>query len=70
VDRFYGGRGGDVFRPGDIPAVKDVVNSAPGIVTAHTDEADVVGNDHERVKTVKDGSFPHCGHCVLPVQSS
>lgn len=44
-----------------IPAVKDVVNCTPGIVTAHTDEADVVGDDHERVKTVKTVSLPIAG---------
>src|SRR5215217_3181982 len=50
VDRFYGGRGGDIIQPRDVPAVKDMVSCGPGTDTVYADKADVVGGDCERVK--------------------
>jgi Ca2+-binding RTX toxin-like protein len=50
VDRFYGGSGGDIFQPRNVPAVKDMVSCGPGTDTVYADQADVVGDDCERVE--------------------
>ena len=48
VDRFYGGRGNDIFQPRDVPAVKDIVSCAAGTDTVYADKADVMAGDCER----------------------
>ena len=50
VDRFYGGSGGDIFQPRDIPAVMDMVSCGPGTDTVYADKADIVGGDCEQVE--------------------
>jgi Ca2+-binding RTX toxin-like protein len=50
VDRFYGGSGGDIFQPRDVPAVKDMVSCGPGTDTVYAEKADVVGGDCEQVE--------------------
>jgi Ca2+-binding RTX toxin-like protein len=50
VDRYYGGRGEDIFQPRNVPAVKDMVSCGPGTDTVYADKADVVGGDCERVE--------------------
>jgi Ca2+-binding RTX toxin-like protein len=50
VDRFYGGSGGDIFQPRDVPAIKDMVSCGPGTDTVYADKADEVGGDCERVE--------------------
>jgi len=50
LDRFYGGRGNDIFQPRDVPAVKDVVICGSGTDTVYADKADVLRDDCERVK--------------------
>jgi Ca2+-binding RTX toxin-like protein len=50
VDYFYGGRGGDLFQPRDVPAVKDKVSCGGGTDSVYADKADVVGGNCERVK--------------------
>src|SRR5215203_5449745 len=51
VDRYYGGRGEDIFQPRDVPAVKNMVSCGPGTDTVYADKADVVGGDCEQVET-------------------
>jgi hypothetical protein len=48
VDRFYGGRGNDIFQPSDVPDVKDIVSCGVGTDTVYADKADVMGGDCER----------------------
>jgi Ca2+-binding RTX toxin-like protein len=48
VDRFYGGRGNDIFQPRDVPAVKDIVSCGAGTDTVYADKADVMASDCER----------------------
>ena len=50
VDRFYGGRGNDIFQPRDVPAVKDIVSCGAGTDTVYADKADVMAGDCERVR--------------------
>jgi Ca2+-binding RTX toxin-like protein len=50
VDHFYGGSGGDIFQPRDVPAIKDMVSCGPGTDTVYADKADEVGGDCERVE--------------------
>lgn len=50
-DRFSGGDGGDTFQSRDIPAVKDTVRCGAGTDSVYADEADVVSDDCERVRT-------------------
>ena len=48
VDRFYGGRGNDIFQPRDVPDAKDIVSCGAGTDTVYADKADVMGGDCER----------------------
>jgi Ca2+-binding RTX toxin-like protein len=51
LDYFYGGGGNDLVQPVDVPTVKDVVSCGRGTDTVYADEADVVNDNCERVRT-------------------